>query len=555
MLQVIGQLGGGLAAIVAAGLIWGRLARQQDTPAARPLFALTLTLIVSAGVFTVLVSPVGETIGEILGLDFPPARLWVLLSFNTTGVVAVLWFVFALRYTGRGRLLSWGVVGCMAALPVGMLALSGLLLTGVIPGNLGANTLERILGILTYTTDALLLVGAVLVVQPSFGERSLPMGQGLSLAGVALFVFAGPVLGQLFFDLPSVFPALLVGSMSCMGICLVRYEPFQALPVARAIERDEIIESFSQAVIVVDNQNQVRDLNAAAAETFGVDRTSTLRRRLGDIIPAFADAGGTDRHIETASGEVLSVETTPVTDSRGSTVGRLLVLRDVTARETRKRRLQVLTAVLAETVCDRMNDVAAMATPLADEDDPPRPTGDVAENIRQRTTGLLRLIGRVRTVERTLDDGTNETSTALEPFVRSAAEAVRSSSRMDVTVDGEGIPAVAVAPPAAEAVCGALIEHAARRAERRVDVSLTTRDGAVRLVVTDDGPTPPSTIDDIELSQSDGVPLPVGLTAVVAAAADGAVSIKKIGGGRRRVVVTLTAADVDGAQVEAGVSA
>lgn len=556
MVQVAGQLGGGLVAVIVSGLVAHRLASRRDTPAAQPLFRLALTLTISAGVFTVLVSPVAGSIAEALAIDFPPAQLWVLLSFDTAGVVAVLWFAFALRYTGRGRLLSRGVVGGVTVLPAAMLALSGLLLAGTTPGNVGPDAIQRILGLLTYTLDALLLVGAVLVVRPSFGERSLPVGQGLSLAGVALFVFAGPVLGQLFFDVPSTFPALLIGSMSCMAVCLVRYEPLQALPIARAVEREEVLDAFSRAVVVVDDENRVRDLNAAAAETFDIDRESTLQRPLGDAIPAFTGGRGVDSRIETASGRILSVETTPVTDSRGSTAGRVLILRDVTARESRERRLQVLTGVLAETARDRMTDVAATAAPLADGEDPSRRTADVAEDIRRRTTGLLRLIGRVRTVERALGDGVDGGPAAPESFVRDAIEEIRGQSETTVNAETRvDVPAVAVAPPVARAACGALIEHAALRADRRVDVGVATRDGAVRLTVEDDGPAPPSTVDDVDPAGPGAVALPVRLTAVVAAAAGGSVSIETTEQNRRRVAVLLPAADVDESQAGAEVSA
>lgn len=527
----------GLIAVTLAGIAVSRLAGRRKLPAAGPLLWIAVVLLVSSVVYTGLVGPTGPAVSRMVGLSAPAESLWLLLTFNTVGVVAAVWFVFALQYTGRSQLLTLPTAVGLATLPVALLVLSVLLFTDVALETIGSVRLQRLLGLVTYLLYALLLIGTVLVVRSGLERRSVPVGQWATLAGTALVPAGGTILGPMFPDRPFVFPAVVSVSMLLLCGCLLRYRPFETLPITQQANRGRVVAELSRAVLVVDDGGAVRDLNAAAEQLFDVTRETALGSPLSAVDPALRESRG---RVEVGD-RTVSVEVTPVVDDRDRQLGRLLICRDVTDRVARKRRIQLLTRVLTDTVRDRMSGIDRRMAPIADDgapsDEDAVPT--LADAVWDSADSLLRLVDRTRTVERTLDGEGDVQTAPLPDVVETAVTEAHTADDVPIETAQLDVAAGPTVPTAAmSASIASLVEDAARRGDTHATVSVTRTECDISLTVEDDG-SRPAVEGRIDPRYPGDIPLPVWLAAVTAASAGGTLTVAWTDSGRRQVAISF----------------
>ncbi len=173
-------------------------------------------------------------------------------------------------------------------------------------------------GIYRWQAGALVLAGA-----------TIWLGMGLRVLGIDLI----PGLDQ------SVVGSLISGPLYAWG--LFRLRTFDLAPVAR----DTVIEHMDAGMIVLDNQNRVVDVNPAArtqleirSEAVGQD----LARVLGSpkLIELVRDSGtGDSQHVLEMMGKWYDARTRPLTDAHGASIGRLILLHDITEAHQAQVRL------------------------------------------------------------------------------------------------------------------------------------------------------------------------------------------------------------------------
>ena len=124
-----------------------------------------------------------------------------------------------------------------------------------------------------------------------------------------------------------------------MAWSLFRFRLLDITPVARHI----MVESMSDAVIVLDKYNRITDLNPAAQRLLGHTLSELVGQPAAQVASVWPEQverfrGATEAHEEI----VLAVDGTtcyfdlrisPLSDRRGSLTGRLMVLRDITERK------------------------------------------------------------------------------------------------------------------------------------------------------------------------------------------------------------------------------
>jgi PAS domain S-box-containing protein len=135
------------------------------------------------------------------------------------------------------------------------------------------------------------------------------------------------------------------------AIALFQYQLFEIVPVAREFA----LASMSDAVIVLDAQRRVVDLNAAAqalirrrAMTFPLDAVlpdslSAIARYIGD--------GPAQAEIEVTAGDgrrVLDLRVTPLVQRKGQFAGHVLLLHDITARVRQETELRKLSRAVEQ---------------------------------------------------------------------------------------------------------------------------------------------------------------------------------------------------------------
>lgn len=506
----VGRIAVGLAALGASGGLARSLWHRRDRPTAAALCWLAVTLTVGAAAHVVIVSPIAGTLAAAAGFDpaFDSSMLWLLVGWLTTAAAAGWWFVFAIRYTGRQAALSRPVVGILVAV---WLATAGLSVASVLAPTRSASVVfQRGIGLATYLLNAVLVIGAVLVVRPSLGRGSLPLGQGLTLAGAAVALLGTQLLGPRYPRAVSIAPGTTLVACGLLALALVRYRPFETAPAAAVVGRGRVLEALPAAVVVTDDGRRVRDLNPAAEATFDVDHPGAIGAPADAVLPEPVVTATDGAIVRTGTDRLVRVSTADVSDARDRRLGRLLVCRDVTDRHARERRLRVLTRLLTDAVRDRMETVADDTTaidgirpPPAPSADAPVPSGEdgeredddpadeLADRIWTATTELTDLVAQARSVERALAhaDPTARTRTDLRELVASVLDGIDPSTRTVTDVPGD-LPPVAVDRRLLRATVAPLLEEAADRASTTVRVSARREASSVRLRVDDDGAQP-----------------------------------------------------------------
>jgi PAS domain S-box-containing protein len=342
--------------------------RWQYTPYALPLVAAGAICIVlaihawrrrpapGAAIFAVMMLAVAVwSLGYALELgsaDLPVIIFWARLEY--LGIVAgpVAAMLLALAYTGRTRWLTRRRIAALAIVPAITLALlwsnewHGLIWSELRVANPdSAPRLDPSYGPWFFVHTAYsymsMLIGMGLVVQAFLRSIRPYRGQ----AGVLVMSWAVPLIGNaLYITKISPFPNLdltpfaftLAGVLWAWG--LFHYRLLDIVPVAR----DAIIESMSDAVIVLDARGRIVDVNPAAARILRRKAAEVIGQPARQILAARSDLVERYRDAAEAQDEiVLDTEVRRLYDLRISTLydkqhhltGRLIVLRDITERK------------------------------------------------------------------------------------------------------------------------------------------------------------------------------------------------------------------------------
>jgi PAS domain S-box-containing protein len=278
----------------------------------------------------------------------------------------------------------------------------------------------------------------------------------------------------------------------------------ELLATERALrsERDRfgyLFDNLPDAVVDVSfgDGPVVESANAAFASAFG-DGERIVGRSVDDLL-------ATDEHGEALTRAVADGETVETEVSRSTTAGtRHYLFRgipyrtpdgdrrgfgiytDITERERRERRLQVLNRVLRHNLRNEFSVIVGYAEQLAatlDDED-----GDLAGKLAAKTHEVIDLVNRIREVGATLDraeDAARETD--VGDFLRAVVTEAGVDPPATATVEApEGLSA-AVDDRLRLAV-GELVGNAVEHNEAAsITVSASAEDGALVVSVADDG--------------------------------------------------------------------
>lgn len=400
-------------ALVASGVFLVSMWRRRSEPLARPLLGVACVSVLSVLVHAALVR-------DFLHETAPGIWIFAVYVFSLTAMG--LWIYFTFQYTGRGRRVT-RLVGTAIATMVGVTLLTAVVAPVVWPGD-GDQLINIVTGLSTLAVQALTIVSLFVLLDETTGSTGHLFRESLAhTGGILLFGFAPFVAGIL--QEPTVVPAMVAAGSLFFLVAIHRYALFETLPVALVAGRDRVINEMADPVVVVDRTATVQDLNRAAEDGFGVERSTAVGRPLAGVVPGPTEPAIIAESVEpvpleTPDGRALSVTADRVTDSRGRLFGHLLLYRDITERRDRERRLSVLNQLLVGAVRERMETAAAAARALQEEDRKRQDPEQVGETVWGITTELTRLVTRAREVEGALS-GHETGETDLLEAVRTAA--------------------------------------------------------------------------------------------------------------------------------------
>ena len=495
--QLLFQTVVGVATVAGGTALAVRLGRVRSSTATA-LRSVVVVLVVTTVVATVAAVSAGDPAWLPEAVSDEAVGT---LTAGLTSVVGVPWFVFAFRYTGRGRLLTPLVRGVLTVVAVGAVAAQFVVTSHTArPQSVEVAASALVL----MSVRGLLLAAAVIVVWESIGDVATPLRQGVGLGVAAL----SPPLSAVF---PGTVVAGLGLSVAVLAAVVRLSDPFDRLPAAGVVGRDRLFGEMSASVVVVDTDGVVRDLNDPAETAFETSHTEAVGEPLGDVVPSLAAAGGDSFQTRTTTGRHLQVSVTRVTDD-GESVGQLFVCRDVTERRNRERRLQLVTQLLADAVHEQMSAVARSvgrpARGVSDGSPEPAvdgssavvpPTDQSGTDPRITATALATVVNDVRELERALDDSDTNDRVRLDELLHDAVDDETSvNSTTDTTVAGTDAPLVrATVGTLCEAGTGTTVtatETTVETTETTVETTETTvetntTDDEVSITVSGDPPT------------------------------------------------------------------
>lgn len=192
----------------------------------------------------------------------------------------------------------------------------------------------------------LLVIGVTLLIR-AYLKAAPPYRQQIFtiLIGVLFPVVTGTVYVLGIVPVPGmdITPAGLAFTGAFLAWAVLRYQLLDLLPVARAT----LIEQLQDGVIVLDKSHRVADINRASEKLLGWTPSEVVGKEISHLMPSLQEDFLTTRQrirrdmfLKDSPGMILEIQSSTLNDSRKNEVGKLLVIRDVTARNRAESELQ-----------------------------------------------------------------------------------------------------------------------------------------------------------------------------------------------------------------------
>jgi len=431
------------------------------------------------------------------GMTIPDRSLPMWSDIALTGWVVsmVPWILFSLQYTGRVTRFRRRTIALIAVPVLGIVGL-------VVFQSAGTQTVvTQLLGTFALLyVFALVAVGSYLLLRTSheYGHLSIWQGVSLTLAGVAPLVLLNSIGilvmqatdAAVFFVYALAFVTPAVG----LGLSVFRFGMFESTPAAGTLGEQAIPRETDDLVVVVDREGRVIKLNETAAGTLGVEPTDPLGGPFASLVGWSVDELRETETVEletTVGTRRFDPQVTTFTDQHDRRLGHLLSLRDVTERELRKQRLEVLNRVLRHNLRNRVDAIKGNAEAIDTGSD-----GPFAAEIYESADELATLSAKAREIDQLVSRPTRADEGDLSAVVR---ELVESADCDRIAVDLPDRAPLVTDWEALRLAIRNAVDNAVEHADESVTVTVEPTDDGYAITVADDGPG----IPDSELKSLD----------------------------------------------------
>lgn len=312
--------------------------RQRRTPSARLLVIFTLASTAWTLSYAL----------ELLVVGLPAKLFWFKWQAISACVVPLAGLLFIIHFSGYGHWLT----------PRRTLSLSFIpLLTLIFAAtndwqplfwdNLTLDTTHTLITLhftpgpwfVVYLVYAYLasFANLVLLVRVALQSWDLYRAQSMLLLVAVLMPLGANMLGLA--DLSpwsplNLTPIAFALSSLALALALFRFRLFNLAPIAR----HAIMENMREAVLVVDTQQRVIDLNRAAQNLLRRPPADIMGQPVTNLLPSLSSANASTTQLDVVVGEGahrrdFNLRLSPLTSARGRVYGQLLVLRDITERK------------------------------------------------------------------------------------------------------------------------------------------------------------------------------------------------------------------------------
>ena len=436
------------------------------------------------------------TLIVLLGIIEPPLSALLTVS----GIFAWLWFV--LRYTrriGRREKVGMAAIGGGTFLiltlngTVGAAASFGLLSIDPVfrQGFTQFATVVEVLG-----TGAAVGVGLALLYSTASTHRPF---SGHAAVGLTLPIVFPWLVGYLYtFTLITEFQVIsalrvvtLAVGLGGLWVTVTEYDLFEQLPASRAVGRQTAFNASDAAIVVVNNDRNVSDLNPTASDLFSVTPANCVGEPLASLLPGSITADEIRQPDPPTfempnSDTVIEAATTTTSDDSGQSIGETIVFTDITAERRRQQRIQVLNRILRHNLRNDLNAAKGYVDIMADGS---TDTEQFQSKVESILDDLVTIGDKAQSTEQVLKaDPIATKATPVSAIVDDAVKSVVSTHgtvRTDITVPEA--PAVRINPTVIHSVVEEIIENAIRHTDDAT-VTITYDADPPTLSIADDGP-------------------------------------------------------------------
>jgi len=414
------------------------------------------------------------------------------LGLATVVLASVPWTIFALRYTGRGYLVTRFRIALFMPLVLIIAVLMAIpVITerspAIFPQSVRLAVAFAQLGIVGVI---FITVGFILVA--TYRHESLTLASGaVVVIPIGVFLIVSQVTRP---SVPVFSTTVVTISYVILAVTLVlsvtRYDVLSIRPGTSIIGERLIVEKMDEAVFVVDPRGDIARTNETAERMFGADVTS---KKFADVLGCRVSDLSETSTIErwTEDGRMrFDPRISELTTSQGRTLGNTVTLLDVTQREIRRQRIEVLNRILRHNLRNNIDVIKANAEVAADEG---QGADEYLRTIVDATENLEGLSIDARRIEKLItDSGISTTSVNLKEITEAVVDTV-----MD-TRDEQATVTIDVSPTTVRTNTGLLkfilenvIENAVEHNDNpnpQVEIQGTVTETGVRISVEDDGP-------------------------------------------------------------------
>jgi signal transduction histidine kinase len=472
-------------ALVASGVVtWFTLrlshqGRDTSTEAYTDLWRPYRWVCVVFAVGAITYGAVRLLTGDLTGGVFAAYALTV-LSFS------VPWTLFALNYVGRSSLITPRRIR-LACVYVAVVNVSAVLGVDRVQSSLGPYPDLAILSSLLSLGVLLFVISACcLVLLSTYRHQTL----GVSHGAVAVFpVLAFIIIIQLTRESVPLFSevAMSVGWVATAAALVLapdRYDLLAMRPGTGTVGERAAVREMDEAIVAVERDGTLARANDTARGLFG-DRLDgdSFADLVGCELPELGDRETVE--CWTADGrKQFDPRVTVLVNDYDEVYGYTVTLIDITDREIRRQRIEVLNRILRHNIRNNLDVIKADAEVVTDE--------ERAESILDTTDTLERLSADARRIESLLRRSQGERSTAdLATVVTTVADNLAEDHpEATISVDLGALSAKIDAE-----LCRFALRNIVENAiihndgdDPRVEVRGKETDNGARLIVADNGP-------------------------------------------------------------------